>query len=184
MSENARSMLHEVMEQQTISIAKAGIIASLNFRTSVLACENPSGLRYNPRLSVIDNIQVPPTLTLLSRFDLIYLILDKANEQTERRLAKHIVSLHFENPERLEQDVLDLPTLTTYVSYARKHIHAQLSDEAAEELTRGDYSKSATPRQNESLIRLSEALARICFSEWVEKRDVMEAFPLLEVALQ
>ncbi|XP_059448449.1 DNA replication licensing factor MCM4 [Corylus avellana] len=196
MSENARSMLHEVMEQQTVSIAKAGIIASLNARTSVLACANPSGSRYNPRLSVIDNIHLPPTL--LSRFDLIYLILDKADEQTDRRLAKHIVSLHFENPESAEQDVLDLSTLIAYLSYARRHIHPELSDEAAEELTRGyvemrrrgnfpGSSKkviTATPRQIESLIRLSEALARIRFSELVEKRDVMEAFRLLEVAMQ
>ncbi|KAG4967030.1 hypothetical protein AAZX31_12G037500 [Glycine max] len=196
MSDNARSMLHEVMEQQTVSIAKAGIIASLNARTSVLACANPSGSRYNPRLSVIDNIHLPPTL--LSRFDLIYLMLDKAHEQTDRRLAKHIVSLHFENPENVEQDVLDISTLTDYVSYARRHIHPQLSDEAAEELTRGyveirkrgnfpGSSKkviTATPRQIESLIRLSEALARMRFSEWVEKHDVMEAFRLLEVAMQ
>ncbi|KAJ9537928.1 hypothetical protein OSB04_030661 [Centaurea solstitialis] len=196
MSENARSMLHEVMEQQTVSIAKAGIIASLNARTSVLACANPSGSRYNPRLSVIDNIHLPPTL--LSRFDLIYLILDKADEQTDRRLAKHIVALHFENPENSEQNVIDLPTLTAYLSYARKNVHPQLSDEAAEELTRGyvemrrrgnfpGSSKkviTATPRQIESLIRLSEALARIRFSEWVEKKDVIEAFRLLEVALQ
>ncbi|XP_052194076.1 DNA replication licensing factor MCM4 [Diospyros lotus] len=195
MSDSARSMLHEVMEQQTVSIAKAGIIASLNARTSVLACANPSGSRYNPRLSVIDNIHLPPTL--LSRFDLIYLILDKADEQTDRRLAKHIVALHFENPENTQNHVLDLQTLTAYVSYARKNIHPQLSDEAAEELTRGyvemrrgnfpGRSKkviTATPRQIESLIRLSEALARIRFSELVEKRDVMEAFRLLRVALQ
>ncbi|XP_057496096.1 DNA replication licensing factor MCM4 [Actinidia eriantha] len=196
MSDNARSMLHEVMEQQTVSIAKAGIIASLNARTSVLACANPSGSRYNPRLSVIDNIHLPPTL--LSRFDLIYLILDKADEQTDRRLARHVVALHFENPESSQEDVLNIQTLTAYVSYARKHIHPQLSDEAAEELTRGyvemrrrgnfpGSSKkviTATPRQIESLIRLSEALARIRFSELVEKRDVMEAFRLLEVALQ
>ncbi|XP_017229513.1 DNA replication licensing factor MCM4 [Daucus carota subsp. sativus] len=196
MSENARSMLHEVMEQQTVSIAKAGIIASLNARTSVLACANPSGSRYNPRLSVIDNIHLPPTL--LSRFDLIYLILDKADEQTDRRLAKHIVGLHFEDTENSEQDVIDLPTLTAYVSYARKNIHPELSDEAAEELTRGyvemrrrgnfpGSSKkviTATPRQIESLIRLSEALARIRFSELVEKKDVVEAFRLLEVAMQ
>ncbi|XP_021286254.1 DNA replication licensing factor MCM4 [Herrania umbratica] len=196
MSDNARSMLHEVMEQQTVSIAKAGIIASLNARTSVLACANPSGSRYNPRLSVIDNIHLPPTL--LSRFDLIYLILDKADEQTDRHLAKHIVSLHFEDTEIAEQDVLDLATLTAYVSYARKNIHPKLSDEAAEELTRGyvDMRKrgnfpgsskkviTATPRQIESLIRLSEALARIRFSEWVEMRDVTEAFRLLEVAMQ
>ncbi|KZV53364.1 hypothetical protein F511_06506 [Dorcoceras hygrometricum] len=196
MSDNARSMLHEVMEQQTVSIAKAGIIASLNARTSVLACANPIGSRYNPRLSVIDNIHLPPTL--LSRFDLIYLILDKADEQTDRRLAKHIVALHFEDPENSEQDVIDLPTLTAYVSYARKNIHPKLSDEAAEELTRGyvemrrrgsfpGISKkviTATPRQLESLIRLSEALARIRFSEWVEKGDVTEAIRLLEVAMQ
>ncbi|KAK6121483.1 hypothetical protein DH2020_044774 [Rehmannia glutinosa] len=157
MSENARSMLHEVMEQQTVSIAKAGIIATLNARTSVLACANPIGSRYNPRLSVIDNIHLPPTL--LSRFDLIYLILDKADEQTDRRLAKHIVALHFEDPDNSEQNVIDLPTLTAYVI-------------------------TATPRQLESLIRLSEALARIRFSELVEKRDVAEAFRLLEVAMQ
>ncbi|KAJ8753206.1 hypothetical protein K2173_017800 [Erythroxylum novogranatense] len=196
MSENARSMLHEVMEQQTVSIAKAGIIASLNARTSVLACANPIGSRYNPRLSVIDNIHLPPTL--LSRFDLIYLILDKADEQTDRHLAKHIVSLHFESPESAEHDALDFGTLTAYISYARKYIHPQLSDEAAEELTRGyvemrrrgnfpGSSKkviTATPRQIESLLRLSEALARIRFSEWVEKPDVVEAFRLLEVAMQ
>lgn len=196
MSESARSMLHEVMEQQTVSIAKAGIIASLNARTSVLACANPTGSRYNPRLSVIDNIHLPPTL--LSRFDLIYLILDKADEQTDRRLARHIVALHFEDPESTQHDTIDLPTLTAYLSYARKHIHPELSDEAAEELTRGyvemrrrgnfpGSSKkiiTATPRQLESLIRLSEALARMRFSEWVEKRDVVEAFRLLEVALQ
>ncbi|XP_058756779.1 DNA replication licensing factor MCM4-like [Vicia villosa] len=196
MSDNARSMLHEVMEQQTVSIAKAGIIASLNARTSVLACANPSGSRYNPRLSVIDNIHLPPTL--LSRFDLIYLLLDKADEQTDRRLAKHIVSLHFKDHETMEQDVLDISTLTDYVSYARKHIHPQLSDEAADELItgyvkirgRGKFTGSskkvitATPRQIESLLRLSEALARIRFSEWVEKHDVLEAFRLLEVAMQ
>lgn len=196
MSENARSMLHEVMEQQTVSIAKAGIIASLNARTSVLACANPSESRYNPQLSVIDNIHLPPTL--LSRFDLIYLILDKADEQTDRRLAKHIVALHFADPETQVQEFIDLPTLVAYISYARKHIHPQISDEAAEELTRryvemrkrgnapGSRKKviTATARQIESLIRLGEAVARMRFSEWVEMRDVAEAFRLLEVALQ
>ena len=81
-----------------MSVAKAGIIATLNARTSVLACANPVGSRYNPRMSAIDNIQLPPTL--LSRFDLIYLVLDKADEVSDRRLAKHLVALHFqEQPE-------------------------------------------------------------------------------------
>lgn len=134
----------------------------------------------------------------MSRFDLIYLILDKADEQTDRRLAKHIVSLHFENPEVVEHLVLDLPTLVAYISYARKYIQPQLSDEAAEELTHGYVEMrkrgnspgsrkkviTATARQIESLIRLSEALARMRFSEVVGVGDVVEAFRLLEVAMQ
>ena len=75
MSDTTRSILHEVMEQQTVSIAKAGIIATLNARTSILAAANPLHSRYDTQLSVVDNIQLPPTL--LSRFDLIYLVLDK-----------------------------------------------------------------------------------------------------------
>ncbi|GLJ22199.1 hypothetical protein SUGI_0417190 [Cryptomeria japonica] len=132
MSDNALSMLHEVMEQQTMSIEKAGIIASLNARTSVLACANPSGSRYNPRLSVIDNIQIPPKL--LSRFDLIYLVLDKDDEQTNRRLARHLVAFHYDDePEDQTLDALDLPTITSYISYPRQHIHCKISNEAVEE---------------------------------------------------
>jgi len=88
--------LHEVMEQQTVSVAKAGIIATLNARTSVLACANPVGSRYNPRISVIDNIQLPPSL--MSRFDLIYLVLDKINDSTDRKLARHLIALFYDNP--------------------------------------------------------------------------------------
>eukprot|EP00897_Mesotaenium_endlicherianum_P008165 jgi/Mesen1/7377/ME000382S06576 len=192
MSENARSMLHEVMEQQTVSVAKAGIIASLNARTSVLACANPSGSRYNPRLSVIDNIQLPPTL--LSRFDLIYLVLDKADEQNDRRLARHLVALHYENPEMRAHETIDVATLSAYISYARMHVHPQISDDAADDLVqayaelrgRGFGRKviTATPRQLESLIRVSEALARMRFSDTVDKADVAEARRLLEVAMQ
>ena len=77
MSGTTRAILHEAMEQQTVSIAKAGIIATLNARTSILASANPVESRYNPSLSVVENIQLPPTL--LSRFDLIYLILVSAD---------------------------------------------------------------------------------------------------------
>ncbi|GLJ15438.1 hypothetical protein SUGI_0253450 [Cryptomeria japonica] len=130
MSDNSRSMLHEVMEQQTMSIEKAGITTSLNARTLILACA-PSGSRYNPRLSVIDNIQLPPTL--LSRFDLIYLVLDKDDEQTDRHLARHLVALHYDEPEDQTLDALDLSTLTSYITYARQHIHPKISDEVVEE---------------------------------------------------
>lgn len=90
-----RLQLHEVMEQQTVSVAKAGIIAQLNARTSVLASANPVGSRYNPRLSVVENIHLPPSL--LSRFDLIYLLLDKPSEASDRQLARHLVSLYYEH---------------------------------------------------------------------------------------
>ncbi|GAQ79584.1 DNA replication licensing factor MCM4 component [Klebsormidium nitens] len=193
MSDNARSMLHEVMEQQTVSVAKAGIIATLNARTSVLASANPSGSRYNPRLSVIDNIQLPPTL--LSRFDLIYLVLDKPDEHNDRRLARHLVALHYDVPEvHADVDILDTATLTSYITYARQHVHPVLGDDAAEDLTEayldlrrlGGNKKviTATPRQLESLIRLSESLARMRFSDTVESLDVKEALRLLRVAMQ
>lgn len=95
MSEFARSVLHEAMEQQTVSIAKAGIIATLNARTAVLAAANPLNSRYDTSKSVVENIDLPPTL--LSRFDLIYLVLDAPNADADRKLAKHIVSLFFKN---------------------------------------------------------------------------------------
>jgi DNA replicative helicase MCM subunit Mcm2 (Cdc46/Mcm family) len=96
MSETTRAILHEAMEQQTVSIAKAGIICTLNARTSILASANPVDSRYNPRLSVVENIQLPPTL--LSRFDLIYLVLDSPDEDKDRRLARHLISLYYEEP--------------------------------------------------------------------------------------
>jgi DNA replication licensing factor MCM4 len=95
MSESTRSVLHEVMEQQTVSIAKAGIITTLNARTSILASANPIGSKYNPEIPVPQNIDLPPTL--LSRFDLVYLVLDRADEQEDRRLAKHLVGMYLED---------------------------------------------------------------------------------------
>lgn len=95
MSESTRSVLHEVMEQQTVSIAKAGIITTLNARTSILASANPIGSKYNPNLPVPQNIDLPPTL--LSRFDLVYLVLDRIDETTDRRLARHLVGMYLED---------------------------------------------------------------------------------------
>lgn len=95
MSESTRSVLHEVMEQQTVSIAKAGIITTLNARTSILASANPIGSKYNINLPVPQNIDLPPTL--LSRFDLVYLVLDRIDEVNDRRLAKHLVGMYLED---------------------------------------------------------------------------------------
>ena len=111
MSESTRSVLHEVMEQQTVSIAKAGIITTLNARTSILASANPIGSKYNPNLPVPQNIDLPPTL--LSRFDLVYLVLDQINETSDRRLARHLLGMYLEdNPENAStQEILVSPCL-------------------------------------------------------------------------
>ena len=95
MNEATRSVLHEVMEQQTVSIAKAGIITTLNARTSLLASANPIGSKYNPNLPVPANIDLPPTL--LSRFDLVYLVLDRVDEAHDRRLARHMLGMYLED---------------------------------------------------------------------------------------
>ena len=194
MSESARSTLHEVMEQQTISVAKAGIIATLNARTSVLACANPVGSRYNPNMSVVENIQLPPSL--MSRFDLIYLLLDKADESTDRRLARHLVSLYgdptAQNGASMAPISPDL--LRDYIAFARSTCHPKLTPESAQclatayqEMRALGMSRrtiSATPRQLESLIRLSEALARMRLASYVEEDDVKEAVRLVRVAMQ
>jgi DNA replication licensing factor MCM4 len=185
------------MEQQTVSIAKAGIIASLNARTSILASANPLESRYNPNLSVVDNIKLPPTL--LSRFDLIYLILDSPNADQDRRLAQHLVGLYYEIP-NVVTPPLDTELLRDYIDYARENIRPSLSDEATEQLlssylelrnppggnvgNNGMRTISATPRQLESLIRTSEALAKMRYASVVTRADTLEAVRLLKVATQ
>jgi DNA replication licensing factor MCM4 len=197
MSDTTRSVLHEAMEQQTVSIAKAGIIATLHSRTAILASANPSESRYNPNMSVVDNIQLPPTL--LSRFDLIYLILDRPNVEHDRRLAQHLVGLYYETPNVVEPP-LGQELLKDYIQYARENIHPQLSDEASEQLVAsylemrnpggsngvagGSRTISATPRQLESLIRLSEALAKMRYATIVTRADTREAVRLMKVATQ
>eukprot|EP01080_Neovahlkampfia_damariscottae_P012116 gene12116-5608_t len=189
MSESARSILHEVMEQQTLSIAKAGIICSLNARTSILAAANPKESKYNENLSIVENLQLPPTL--LSRFDLIYLLKDSPDKQNDRKLAKHIISLFHEDYE--QEEVVDAKFLTQYIAYAKKNINPIITEEASEYLVKSyaDLRKlgmdrkqvSATTRQLESLIRLSESLARMRLSKMVEKSDVIEALRLVKVSL-
>jgi len=185
------------MEQQTVSIAKAGIIASLNARTSILASANPLESRYNPNLSVVENIKLPPTL--LSRFDLIYLILDSPNADQDRKLAQHLVGLYYDTP-RVVEPPMDTDLLRDYIDYARDHIHPLLSDEATQQLlesylelrnppggnvaNNGTRTISATPRQLESLVRTSEALAKMRYSAVVTQEDAKEAVRLLKVATQ
>ncbi|KAG6015410.1 hypothetical protein E4U54_003525 [Claviceps lovelessii] len=199
MSDATRSVLHEVMEQQTVSVAKAGIITTLNARTSILASANPIGSRYNPNLSVPQNIDLPPTL--LSRFDLVYLILDRVDEKTDKRLAKHLLSLYLEDKPHhapTSNDILPIEFLTLYISYARSHIQPVISREAGEELVNcyvamralgqdvraAEKRITATTRQLESMIRLAEAHAKMRLSATVTRDDVREANRLIQTALK
>ena len=110
MEESDRTAIHEVMEQQTISINKAGISTTLNARTSILAAANPLYGRYNPKVSPVENINLPAAL--LSRFDLLFLILDKPSRDEDERLAEHVTFVHMHNrhPE-LEHDVVEPATM-------------------------------------------------------------------------
>lgn len=195
MSDGTRSVLHEVMEQQTVSIAKAGIITTLNARTSVLAAANPIGSKYNIRLPISKNIDLPPTL--ISRFDLVYLVLDHVDEVNDRRLARHLVGMYLEDaPASAAADVLPVELLTAYISYARANVSPVLTADAADRLAlryvelrkAGEDPRSAerritaTTRQLESMIRLSEAHARMRLATLVTVDDVEEANRLIREA--
>lgn len=198
MSDSTRSVLHEVMEQQTISIAKVGIITTLNARTSILASANPINSRYDPNLPVTANIDLPPPL--LSRFDLVYLILDKVDEKIDRQLARHLTDMYLEDaPETVSNSyVLPVEFLTSYIQYAKDNYQPRMTEEGKNELVRvyvsmrklGEDSRSsekritATTRQLESMIRLSEAHAKMRLSDKVELIDVKEAVRLIKSAIK
>ncbi|CAD8175634.1 unnamed protein product [Paramecium octaurelia] len=201
MDENAKTILHEAMEQQTISVAKAGIVSQLNARTAVLAAANPLKSRYDVKQSVVQNINMPPTI--LSRFDLIYLVLDEFNEKRDEMLAYHILNMYSlkDQQDYLNQieeegntDLIDRETLYSYICYAKQNIFPRLTEEAQNELiaayvkmrSAGNSSNTitATPRQLESLIRLSEALAKMQFNQRVENYHVQEAVKLMETAMK
>ncbi|PVU99320.1 hypothetical protein BB559_000817 [Furculomyces boomerangus] len=211
MSDSTKSILHEAMEQQTVSITKAGIIASLNARTAILAAANPVDSKWNRDLSIVENINLPHSL--ISRFDMIFILLDNVDEQQDRELARHIVSLYID-PLLLQENVDNdsgiptIPTkkLTQYINYARQNIRPIISDDAAQALVTSyvemrkmgrdsSYSGSssgpssnkrvtATARQLESMIRMSEAHAKMRLSNVVEESDVLSAYNLMREALR
>lgn len=133
---------------------------------------------------MIENVMLPHTL--MSRFDLIFLILDPQDELFDRRLASHLVSLYYKASPEEEDDLIDMSILRDYIAYAKEHVHPTLSEEAQQRLVQAyvDMRKvgsgrghiSAYPRQLESLIRLAEAHAKLRFSETVVVEDVEEAW--------
>ena len=182
-----RSALHEVMEQQTASIAKGGIVATLNARASILAAANPMYGKYDPFKNITENVNLP--VPLLTRFDLIFVVRDKPSKERDTKIAKHIINLH--TPKGIDsRSLIESETLTKYLSYA-KRIQPILTKEAEEKIL--DYymkmrsigqdnedTITVTPRQLEGLIRLATARARLLLKSQVEGQDAQRAIDLLE----
>uniref|UniRef100_A0A2N9IR18 DNA replication licensing factor MCM7 n=1 Tax=Fagus sylvatica TaxID=28930 RepID=A0A2N9IR18_FAGSY len=192
MDESDRTAIHEVMEQQTVSIAKAGITTSLNARTAVLAAANPAWGRYDLRRTPAENINLPPAL--LSRFDLMWLILDRADMDSDLELARHVVYVH-QNRESpaLGFTPLEPSVLRAYISAARRaspSIPRELEEYIASAYSsiRQEEAKSNAPhsyttvRTLLSILRISAALARLRFSDTVAQSDVDEALRLMQMS--
>ncbi len=184
-----RVAMHEVMAQQTASIAKGGIVATLNARCSILAASNPELGRYDPYRPFNENVNLP--ITLLSRFDLIFVIRDEPNVETDQKISRHIISLH-SGEERSVTSPIPPNLLKKYIAYSKK-IEPILTPEAASALQqfylqmRSVYEKtstvSITARQLESLIRLAEARARAALRNIVTEEDAKAAIELMRKSL-
>lgn len=186
MREEDRSAIHEALEQQTISIAKAGIMATLNSRCSVLAAANPKFGRFDRYKSIAEQIDLPSPI--LSRFDLIFIIEDKPNAERDHSLAGHILKIHQEHnvPYEIEPEFM-----RKYIAYARRSVQPTLTKEAAEALQdfyvtmrSGAIDEESpvpiTARQLEALVRIAESSARIRLSDDVTREDAERAIQLQE----
>ena len=195
MDPNDRTAIHEAMEQHTVSIAKAGIVATLNARTSILAAANPTLGRYESSLSIQDNIRLP--FTILSRFDLIWILVDTVEATRDRELAQFILDMHQMKKTRGQTKTSPIAPdfLKKYIGYSNRYVIPQLTPEAAEVIENFyvDLRKSAeggaspvpiTARQLESLVRLSEARARMALRSKVSKEDAQAAIRLMEESLR
>ncbi|MHA1940957.1 MAG: LAGLIDADG family homing endonuclease [Candidatus Hodarchaeales archaeon] len=191
-----RTAIHEAMEQHTISIAKAGIVATLNARTSILAAANPKRGRWNPYKATAENLNLPPTI--LSRFDLIFVLEDKPNLKEDHDKASHILRIHKLRTLPVDPPI-DQNLLRKYIAFARQEIKPRLSDEAEARLLeyytelRSSSGKveegrpdpiAITPRQLEALVRLSEARAKMRLSDIVSYEDASGGINLLNSTLE
>ncbi|KJZ80586.1 DNA replication licensing factor mcm7 [Hirsutella minnesotensis 3608] len=197
MDDNDRTAIHEVMEQQTISISKAGISTTLNARTSILAAANPVYGRYNPRISPVENINLPAAL--LSRFDVLFLLLDTPSRESDEQLAKHVAFVHMNSrhPDIGTDNVVFSPhEVRSYVAQARTYrpvvpesvsdymikTYVRLRDQQKRAEQKGKQFTHTTPRTLLGVVRLAQALARLRFSNQVTQDDVDEALRLVEAS--
>ncbi|MCX8204464.1 MAG: minichromosome maintenance protein MCM [Candidatus Nezhaarchaeota archaeon] len=187
-----RIAIHEAMEQQTVSIAKAGIVATLNARTSILAAANPAYGRYAPQRPVAENINLP--VTILSRFDFIFILTDKPDPTKDAEKADYVLKLR-SSPTPVLSVPFSPDFLRKHIAYARRHVHPKLSSEAMEKIksfflelrAKGEPPDAPVPitlRQLESLVRAAEARARIALRDIATVEDAEAAIRLLQAMLR
>ncbi len=199
-SDEDKSSMLEAMESQTISVAKAGIVARFNAKASVLSAANPKYGRFDPNVYPAEQFDIPPAL--LSRFDLIFPIKDILDEEKDRMIARHILVQHeaagaqiaeIKDYEQVEKPQISEDLLRKYIAYARKNIKPRLSPEASSKISEYyvDLRKLGmkqgavpmTPRQIEGLVRLAESSAKARLAEIVEQKDAELAIGLFEYML-
>ena len=184
-----RSALHEVMEQQTCSVAKGGIVATLNARTSILSAANPMYGKYDPFKNITENVNLP--IPLLTRFDLIFVVRDTPEREKDSRVASHILEIHRDS-DRAAQPAIDTELLSKYLAY-EKQVEPSLSNEAMD-IIKDYYMKmrnveaegmiTVTPRQLEGLVRLATARSRLLLKDRVEADDAERAIYLVQRMLE
>jgi replicative DNA helicase Mcm len=186
-----RVAIHEAMEQHTVSVAKGGIVATLNARAAILAAGNPALGRYEPYRTVAENIALP--VTILSRFDLIFVLRDEPEKELDTKMSEHILNLHMTGAVPVESPVPP-ELLRKYISYAR-NFKPVLAKEALERLRdfylemRSASEAEGTPiaitaRQLESMVRLAEARARVAFRKEVLAEDAEAAITIMKRSLE
>lgn len=184
-----RSALHEVMEQQTCSVAKGGIVATLNARTSILAAANPLYGKYDPFKNITENVNLP--IPLLTRFDIVYVIRDTPEREKDNLIASHILEIH-RDTERNSQSVIDTDIFSKYLAYS-KNMEPKLTVEAIDKI-RNYYMKmrnvesegmiTVTPRQLEGLVRLATARSKLLLKDYVDSEDAERAIYLIQTMLE
>ena len=195
MDTSDRSALHEAMEQQTVSIAKAGIVATLKAQTAIIAAANPRSGRYDRYKTPTQNIHLPPSL--LSRFDLIFIVIDRPDPAKDAQMAEFILQNSMQGPndsfEGKTGNIAPIPgdLLKKYIKHARRTCHPVLTEEAKEEIKefylklRGQYDSedaivSILARNLDALVRLSESYAKMALRDKVIKKDVEEVIKLFK----
>ncbi|MBW3012390.1 minichromosome maintenance protein MCM [Candidatus Woesearchaeota archaeon] len=194
MNKEDRDAMHEAMEQQSVSISKANIQATLRAETSVLAAANPKFGRFDPYMTIAEQIDLPPSL--INRFDLIFPIKDLPDKTKDTAMSKFILKLHQNKAE--DKLVVDIDTglLRKYVAYARQNVFPVLTDTAITEIqsyylkmrgsgtdTGGVKSVPISARQLEALVRMSEASARVRLADKVTVEDAKRAVELIQYCL-